>query len=64
MEILKFDSGIDELVQRRSSLNQMNEHAVAHGFVPLYMDGLRRVREGLTTLDEVRRVVEVTVMSV
>jgi type II secretory ATPase GspE/PulE/Tfp pilus assembly ATPase PilB-like protein len=64
IEILKFDSGIDELVQRRSSLNKMNEHALAHGFVPLYMDGLRRVREGLTTLDEVRRVVEVTVMSV
>lgn len=59
MELLRFDTELDDMVQRRASLKAMNDYAVSCGFVPLYMDGMRRVCEGITTLDEVKRVVEV-----
>jgi general secretion pathway protein E/type IV pilus assembly protein PilB len=59
MEVFKFDTELDDMVQRRATLKEMHEYAVSMGFVPLFMDGLRRVCEGITTVDEVRRVVEV-----
>lgn len=58
MEILRFDHGIIELVARHASLKEINEYALAHHFVPLIEDGIRRIREGLTSLHEVRRVVD------
>ena len=60
MEIFRFDSHIDELVQSRASLKKISQQALVNGFVPLHIDGLRRVCEGVTTLEEVQRVVEIT----
>ena len=60
LELLKFDADLDELVTQRASLKTMTEHVRAHGFVSLAEDGLRRVREGLTTIDEIARVVDLT----
>ena len=59
-ELLKFDKGLDELITKNASVNEMNDHAVARGFVSMAEDGLRRVRDGLTTVDEVSRVVDLT----
>lgn len=59
-ELLKFDKGLDELITRSASVNAMYEHAIARGFVSMAEDGLRRVRDGLTTVDEVSRVVDLT----
>ncbi|MFN3843536.1 MAG: GspE/PulE family protein [Rehaibacterium terrae] len=60
VEMLKFDAGMDELVARRATLREMMNHALHTGFVPIAEDGLRRVREGITTIDEISRVIDLT----
>ncbi|GAB6081068.1 GspE/PulE family protein [Hydrogenophilus hirschii] len=60
MEILAFDAGLDELIARRATLRELTEYTAAHGFITLAQDGLRRIREGVTTLEEVARVVDIT----
>jgi type IV pilus assembly protein PilB len=59
-ELLKFDKGLDELITRNASVNAMFDHAISRGFISMAQDGLRRVRDGLTTVDEVSRVVDLT----
>jgi type II secretory ATPase GspE/PulE/Tfp pilus assembly ATPase PilB-like protein len=59
-ELLKFDKGMDELIIKNASINEMEKHAVSRGFMSMAEDGLRRVREGLTTVEEVSRVVDLT----
>lgn len=60
LELLKFDSELDELVTQRASLKVLTEHVRKKGFVTMAEDGMRRVREGLTTVDEIGRVVDLT----
>jgi type II secretory ATPase GspE/PulE/Tfp pilus assembly ATPase PilB-like protein len=60
VELLKFDAHLDELVTQRSSIKVMTDYLYSRGFTPMAADGLRRVREGLTTLEEVGRVVDIT----
>ncbi|MGE5385602.1 MAG: GspE/PulE family protein [Betaproteobacteria bacterium] len=62
VELLKFDGGLDELVTQHASLKAMMTHAVERGFTTMAQDGMRRVREGLTTVDEISRVVDLTEM--
>ena len=38
----------------------MTDYLYSRGFTPMAVDGLRRVREGVTTLEEVGRVVDLT----
>lgn len=59
-ELLKFDKGLDELITKNASVNAMYEYAISRGFISMAEDGLRRVRDGLTTVDEVSRVVDLT----
>ena len=59
-ELLKFDKGLDELITQNASLNTMEMHARSKGFASMAEDGLRRVREGVTTIDEISRVVDLT----
>jgi type IV pilus assembly protein PilB len=58
MELLRFDHGMIELVTRRASLKELTDYAMTHQFIPLIEDGIRRVLGGLTSLNEVRRVVD------
>lgn len=58
MEILRFDKGMVELVTRRAGLKELTDYAIEHQFIPLADDGVRRVLGGLTSLHEVRRVVD------
>ena len=60
LELLKFDGDLDELVTRRASLKTLSDHLRQRGFVSMAEDGMRRVREGLTTVEEVGRVVDLT----
>ncbi len=60
MEILKMDYDLDDLVSHRASARQIRDAAIAKGFRPLAMDGVRRILQGVTSLDEVRRVVDLT----
>ncbi len=60
IEILRMDADLDELVARRATLRELRAAASAKGFRPLAEDGLRRVLDGTTSLDEVARVVDLT----
>ncbi len=60
MEILKMDYDLDDLVSRRASTRQIRELALAKGFRPLAMDEIRRIQQGITSLAEVSRVVDLT----
>ena len=51
---------MDELISRRSTLREMRQLADRQGFVSLADDGLRRVLDGSTALEEVARVVDLT----
>ncbi len=60
MELLRLDSTLDDLISRRASLHEIRTLALAKGFQPLAVDGLRRVRDGSTSIEEVGRVVDLT----
>ena len=60
MELLRMDADLDELVARRATNREIKQAALAKGFRTLAEDGLRRVREGSTSLEEVGRVVDLT----
>jgi len=60
LELLKIDAGIDELIARRATAREVLTAARAKGFRTLADDALRLVRAGLTSLDEVMRVVDLT----
>ena len=60
LELLRFDAELDELVAREASTVDISKAAVVRGFRPLADDGIRRVLEGTTSLDEVSRVVDLT----
>ncbi|MFC0168353.1 GspE/PulE family protein [Pseudoduganella danionis] len=60
MELLKMTPAIDELIARRASTRELRNAANAAGFHSLIDDGLRRVLDGITTLEEVGRVVDLT----
>ncbi|MDZ4201897.1 MAG: ATPase, T2SS/T4P/T4SS family [Gallionella sp.] len=60
MELLKMDYDLDELIACRASTRQIRETAMSKGYRPLATDGIRRVVEGVTSLSEVSRVVDLS----
>ena len=60
MELLRFDADIDDLIARRATLREIRSAAMHKGYRPLAEDGLRRVLEGATSLEEVVRVTDLT----
>ncbi|MDQ7988741.1 MAG: GspE/PulE family protein [Candidatus Dactylopiibacterium sp.] len=60
MEILRMNAELDELVAAGASRHALKRAARAGGCVSLVEDGLRAVRAGLTTLEELGRVVDLT----
>ncbi len=60
IEILKIDGGLDELIARRATAREILTSARSKGFKTLADDGVRMVRSGLTSLDELMRVVDLT----
>ncbi len=60
MEVLRFDSDLDELIARRATLREVETCAKEKGFRTLADDGARRVWQGITSLDEVSRVIDLT----
>jgi general secretion pathway protein E/type IV pilus assembly protein PilB len=60
IELLKMTHELDELIARRASTRELKTAAASGGFHSLIDDGLRRVLEGVTTLEEVGRVVDLT----
>ena len=60
IEVLSFDSDMDELVARRGTPKELLRMALSKGFSPLAEAGASRVLEGTTSLEEVSRVVDLT----
>jgi type II secretory ATPase GspE/PulE/Tfp pilus assembly ATPase PilB-like protein len=60
MELLKMDQDIDELIARRATGREIKTLALEKGFRPLIEDAIQRVMDGVTSLSEVTRVVDVT----
>jgi type IV pilus assembly protein PilB len=60
MELLKLDYDLDDLISHRASAREIREAALSKGFRPLAMDGIRRIMQGITSLAEVSRVVDLT----
>jgi general secretion pathway protein E/type IV pilus assembly protein PilB len=60
MEILKIDAGIDELIARRATAREILTAARSKGFKTLAEDGIRLVRSGVTSVDELMRVADLT----
>ncbi|MFT4171829.1 MAG: ATPase, T2SS/T4P/T4SS family [Rhodocyclaceae bacterium] len=60
MELMRVDADIDELIARRATYREVRNAARAKGFRTLAEDGIRRVLEGQTSLDELARVVDLT----
>jgi general secretion pathway protein E len=55
-ELLTVDEDMRKLVHDRAAERELRAHGVRHGMLRLREDGLRWVREGVTSLDEVLRV--------
>jgi general secretion pathway protein E/type IV pilus assembly protein PilB len=60
MEILHMDADLDELVARRASPREIREAALSKDFRMLAEEGIARVVEGLTSLSEVARAIDLT----
>jgi general secretion pathway protein E len=55
-ELLVADDALRHLIHDQVAESELREHAVSGGMIRLRDDGLRWVREGITSLDEVLRV--------
>ena len=60
MEILKINADLDELIARRATTRELRNMALSKDFHTLADDGIRRVMEGVTSLDEISRVVDLS----
>ncbi|HLA36120.1 MAG TPA: ATPase, T2SS/T4P/T4SS family [Rhodocyclaceae bacterium] len=60
MELLRLDTDLDDAISRRAPMREIRELAHAKGYRPLSDDGLRRVLDGSTSIEEVGRVIDLT----
>jgi len=60
MEVLKIDSDLDEAIAHKATRRELNELAIKNGFSTLAEDGVRKICKGVTSIDEVSRVVDLT----
>ncbi len=60
MELLRVNGDMDELIARRATAREMRKLARDMGFRALADDGLRRVLDGSTSIEELGRVVDLT----
>ncbi len=58
-ELLVVTDAFADLTSRNPTLGDLRKMAIQEGLMPLLQDGLRKAAEGITTLDEVLRVVSV-----
>ncbi len=60
VEVVRWNVELDELLAARASLGELYRAVRAQGFVDLAEAALRRVRAGVTTIEEAARVVDLT----
>ena len=56
-EVLRVSDKIRELVVKNATAGDISKEAIEEGMMPMFEDGLRKVERGITTIDEVIRVV-------
>ncbi len=59
-EILAVDKNMDELIATNASRGVILAYALKNNFVPMYQDGINKVLEGVTDIDELIRTVDMT----
>jgi len=59
-EILDISDPIKELILEKSSADKIRRKAMELGMVSIYDNGIQKVKKGLTTLDEILRVTQMT----
>lgn len=59
-EILRIDSGLDELIATKATRAHMLEYALENGFVPMVQDGISKVLAGYIDMAELISVVDLT----
>lgn len=57
-EILYIDNEIRQMIAGRVDSQEIKDYAVSNGMRTLYMDGLEKVRKGVTSLQEILRVTQ------
>jgi type II secretory ATPase GspE/PulE/Tfp pilus assembly ATPase PilB-like protein len=60
VELLRIDEEMDALIARRAHLDELRKLAIDKGFISLAEDGVRRILEGYTSIEEVMRVIDLT----
>ena len=55
-ELLRINDPVRDLISAGAAVAKLREAAVAEGMLQLMGDGLRKVREGITTMTEVLHV--------
>lgn len=60
MEILRVEESLQDQIAHRGTTYDIRQHARKMGFISLAQDGIRRVLEGVTSLEEIARVVDLT----
>jgi len=60
-EILIINDEIREMIMQKATSREIKEKAIASGMRTLREDGLEKVRQGITTMDEVLRVTQVEI---
>lgn len=57
-EVILVDSALEEFILKKPSTSRLRAFAIKQGMVGMYQDGLLKVVQGVTTLEEVMRIVE------
>jgi len=60
MEIIRINESLQDKIAHGGTTYDVRHHALEQGFKPLALDGIRRVMEGMSSLEEVSRVVDLT----
>ncbi|HEY3487946.1 MAG TPA: secretion system protein E, partial [Gammaproteobacteria bacterium] len=60
LEILRMDIDLDELIARRATTREITQLAYTKGYRPLAEDGISKIKAGVTSVEEVSRVVDLT----
>lgn len=59
-EVFPVDKGMDELIATGATRKAMVSYALEKGFIPILQDGINKVMSGMTDVDEISRVLDVT----
>lgn len=60
LEVLKIDEQLDELIAQKATMREIKSCALSQGFRTMGDDGIIKIIEGKTTIEELSRVVDLT----